>query len=221
MIVTRNRRKAFPWKRVLLPSIAIAVVAFAAWWAPSRNVITSGPLAPEWKTAGSAFDTVAAPFHFAAQNELLTERNREIVRLQQQVAQAQSAGADKDKQIGALKSQVAQAQSQAASAQAAANARPSQPAAPASSSSGTTGASTAGTAAGDMSANATADMRRTANYWASMEPENAAKVVQKLPVPYVARVFALMSADAAGSILDALPPAYAAAVTQENPQLRR
>ncbi len=54
-----------------------------------------------------------------------------------------------------------------------------------------------------------------------MEPENAAKVVQKLPVVYVARVFALMSADSVSSILDALPSTYVAALTQEHPELKR
>ncbi len=53
-----------------------------------------------------------------------------------------------------------------------------------------------------------------------MQPENAAKVVQRLPIPYVAEVLALMSPDDAGSILDAVPPAFAAQVTQENPSLK-
>jgi flagellar motility protein MotE (MotC chaperone) len=54
-----------------------------------------------------------------------------------------------------------------------------------------------------------------------MEPDNAAKVIQKLPVPYVARVFSQMSPDAVGAILDALPSTYAAELTQENPELKR
>ncbi|MDQ2992636.1 MAG: hypothetical protein M3R30_07465 [Candidatus Eremiobacteraeota bacterium] len=54
-----------------------------------------------------------------------------------------------------------------------------------------------------------------------MDPENAVKVVQKLPVSYVAHILALMSPDAVGPILDALPPAYAASLTQEHPELRR
>jgi flagellar motility protein MotE (MotC chaperone) len=53
-----------------------------------------------------------------------------------------------------------------------------------------------------------------------MEPENAAKVVERLPVPYVAQVLALMSPDDAGAILDAVPPAFAAQLTQENPGLK-
>ena len=64
-------------------------------------------------------------------------------------------------------------------------------------------------------------MRRTAQVWANMDATNAAKVVQRLPIPYVARVLALMSPDDAGAILDAVPPAFAAQVTQENPQLKR
>ena len=53
-----------------------------------------------------------------------------------------------------------------------------------------------------------------------MEPDNAAKVVQRLPVPYVARVLAQMSPDAVGAILDAVPATFAAQLTQENPQLK-
>ncbi|MGB8798592.1 MAG: hypothetical protein WCC70_13655, partial [Candidatus Aquilonibacter sp.] len=73
----------------------------------------------------------------------------------------------------------------------------------------------------DTTSNATPEMRRTAQVWANMQPENAAKVVQRLPIPYVAEVLALMSPDDAGSILDAVPPAFAAQVTQENPSLKR
>ena len=65
------------------------------------------------------------------------------------------------------------------------------------------------------------ELNRTAQYWANMEPENAAKVVEKLPVPYVARVLSQMSPDAVGAILDAVPATFAAELTQENPQLKR
>lgn len=73
---------------------------------------------------------------------------------------------------------------------------------------------------GDLTANATPDMRRTAQMWAAMDPGDAAKIVARMRPAYTARIFALMPADAAGQILDALPAAYGARVTQENPQLR-
>ena len=216
MIVTRRRRKPFPWKRLILPVIAIALVAVAIVWAPSRNVITGGPMAPMMQKAGSTFDNVAAPFHFAAQNQLLTDRNRQIVQLQSQVTDLQSQVAAKDKQISSLNGQVAQLQAQAAATRADTPA----PAAPAQSGAQTTaGDSSAGI--GTTTDSQTQTLRRTASYWANMEPDNAAKVIEKLPPPYVARVLAMMSADDAGAILDALPAAYAAQLTQENPQLRR
>jgi flagellar motility protein MotE (MotC chaperone) len=64
-------------------------------------------------------------------------------------------------------------------------------------------------------------MRRTAQYWASMEPENAAKLAQRLSPVYVARILSLMQPDSVGAILDALPANYAAKLTQEHPELQR
>ncbi len=86
MIVTRQRRKPFPWKRLILPLVAIALVVVALSWQPSRSVIANGPAAPVWRTLNNALGGVATPFHFAAQNQLLTERNKQIVQLQGQIA---------------------------------------------------------------------------------------------------------------------------------------
>jgi flagellar motility protein MotE (MotC chaperone) len=218
VIVTRRRRKAFPWKRFILPVVAIGLVILAMSWQPSRNLITGGPLAPFWQDTSSSFDSIAAPFHFAAQNQLLTDRNRQIVALQAQIASLQSEGAAKDRQISNLNDQIEQLEVQAA-ARGSSNALP--PAQTSSVTSAPVGIAAASHSFGDLAAGATQDMRRTADYWANMEPENAAKVVQRLPVPYVARVLALMSPDAVGAILDALPATYAAALTQENPELKR
>ena len=227
MIVTRQRRKPFPWKRFLLPVVAIALVVFAFVWPPSRNVILNGPAAPAARMMGNAVDTIAQPFHFAAQNDVITDRNRQIQALQTQLTTAQSDAADKAKQISALQQQLSdlQAQAVAARSQSPAPARPAAGAnAPAGApSAGTFGSATAqgGYVAGDLSAGATADIRRTGAYWASMEPENAAKIAQHLPTPWVARVFAQMSPNDVGAILDALPADYAAKLTQENPEIQR
>jgi flagellar motility protein MotE (MotC chaperone) len=215
VIVTRRRRKPFPWRRLILPVVAIGLVVFAIAWPPSRNVVTGGPLSPVWQNLGARFDTIAAPFHFAAQNQVLTDRNRQITQLQSQIADLQSQGVAKDKQISALNAQIGQLQSQAASARSSATApgaaKPAAQSNPA----------TATGAGSDPPSDATPEMRRTAQVWANMQPENAAKVVQQLPIPYVAEVLGLMSPDDAGSILDAVPPAFAAQVTQENPSLKR
>jgi flagellar motility protein MotE (MotC chaperone) len=214
VIVTRRRRKPFPWRRLILPAIAIALVVFALSWPPSRTVITGGPVAPLWQKASSTFDTVATPFHFAAQNQVIQDRNHQIVVLQQQLAAAQAQSTAKDKQISSLNAQISQLQTQAANAQAAPTAAPAATASPGSGSTSVAGAAAA-------SSPQSASDSRTAQYWANMEPDNAAKVIQKLPVPYVARVFSQMSPDAVGAILDALPSTYAAELTQENPELKR
>lgn len=224
MIVTRKRRKPFPWKRLILPVIAIALVIFAFVWAPSRNVIANGPMAPVWRASDTAYGTVAKPFNFAAQNELLTEKNKQILALQKQVSDLQAQSSVKDKKIGDLNGQVQQAQLQAANPKPTAAGAPvnAPVAATQSGASGATGDVSASQSSGsDLAAGASADMRRTASFWGNMEPENAAKVIQRLPVPYVAHVMALMSPDAVGAILDALPPAYAAKLTQDHPELKK
>jgi len=54
-----------------------------------------------------------------------------------------------------------------------------------------------------------------------MDSESAAKVVQKLPDAYVARIFALMPPDTVGAILENSPSVYAAQLTQEHPELKQ
>jgi flagellar motility protein MotE (MotC chaperone) len=227
VIVTRKRKKPFPLKRLILPAIALALVAFALSWGPSRNAMSSGPMGPAVRTTGAWFDTIAVPFHFAAQNQIITDRNRQIAALQAQLATAKSEAQSKDKKIGDLQTQLDQVQTQLASA----GSNASQAAARGSSigqSSPRPGPSVPGLTSGtvalagsDLSANATPDMKRTADYWAAMDPENAAKVAQRLPPAYVARILALMPTEAAGTILDNLPPTFAAKLTQEHPELKR
>ena len=129
MIVTRRRRKPFPWRRLILPVVAIGLVVFAFAWPPSRGVITGGPLSPLLQNVGSRFDTIAAPFHFAAQNQVLTDQNRQIVQLRSQIADLQAQSAAKDKQISSLNGQIGQLQSQAASSRSAATSPSAAPAA--------------------------------------------------------------------------------------------
>jgi flagellar motility protein MotE (MotC chaperone) len=225
VIVTRQRRKPFPYKRLLLPLLAIVLVVFALIWPPSRNLILNGPAAPAARAVGNAYDNASQPFHFAAQNQVITDRNRQIEALQAQLTQAQSEAADKAKQVASLQSQIDQLQTEAASSRSATSPNPGRPATASGAGGvpgGTFSSNTAqgGFVAGDLSAGASADVRRTGAYWASMEPENAAKLAQRLPTSYVARVFAQMSPNDVGAILDALPAAYAAKLTQENPEIQ-
>jgi flagellar motility protein MotE (MotC chaperone) len=227
VIVTRKRKKPFPFKRLMLPGIALLLVAFAFSWGPSRDAMSSGPLGPVVRTTGQWFDTVAAPFHFAAQNQKITDLNRQIAALQTQLATAKNDGQTKDKKIGNLQTQLDQAQTQLAVASGN-TAQAASRGAALGKSSPRPGSSVPGLPSGnvaltgsDLSANATPDMKRTADYWAAMDPENAAKVAQRLPTSYVARILALMPTEAAGTLLDNLPPTFAAKLTQEKPQLQR
>jgi flagellar motility protein MotE (MotC chaperone) len=228
VIVTRKRKKPFPLKRLLLPAIAIALAIFAFSWGPSRNAMSSGPMGPVVRTTGAWFDTIAAPFHFAAQNQIITAQNRQIAALQSQVAAAKSESQSKEKTIADLQTQLNEAQTQLASASGNAAQAVGRGASlghgtprPGPSVLGLTGGTNVALAGSDLTSGATPDMKRTADYWAAMDPENAAKVAQRLPPAYVARILALMPAESAGTILDNLPPSFAAKLTQEHPELKR
>ena len=215
MIVTRQRRKPFPVGRLVLPLVAILAIIGALIWPPSRAAITSGPLSPLWQSLGPRFAVVAAPFHFAAQNQLIARRNHEIVTLQAQLANAQRSLATAQKDAAALKARVTQLDAQVAQKSAKVSTPSLRPAA----SPGAFGTSSTASSS-NLAASATPDDRRVAADWAAMDPSKAAKVVQRLPVPYDAKIFSLMSASDVGAILDALPPAFAARITQENPTLK-
>ncbi len=197
MIVTRRRRKPFPWKRVLIPSVIIALLVAALWWTPSRTWIVDRPV----------FKPIAKLFDPVAQQQTIKSQDAQLSELQQRLAAANSQIADRDKETSKLQTQLNDAQQQAAVTSVPLKQKPlpqasAQPTA----------------AANDLSAQGTPDMRRTAQVWGAMDSEAAAKIVQKLPTDYVARVFALMSPDSVGAILENLPPAYAARLTQEHPE---
>lgn len=220
MIVTRKRKKPFPWKRLLLPVAALALVGFALSWGPSRNAMSTGPMAPLVRSTQAYFDTIAAPFHFAAQNEKITSANRQIAALQVQVSVAKGDSQSKDKKIADLQKQLDDAQTQLASATGN-TAQASARGATLGRSSPRPGPTNVALTGPDLSTNVSPDMKRTADYWAAMDPENAAKVAQRLPPSYVAHVLALMPTEAAGTILDNLPPTFAAKLTQEHPELKQ
>lgn len=216
MIVTRQRRKPFPIARVLLPLVAVLLIVVAFILPASRAAIVAGPLAPLWHLSSAKLAPITAPFHFAAQNQLITRRNHEIVLLQARLADATQSLAVKTKDAAALKAQLDQLAQQAATTRATHATAHSAPG----SASGVSPASAAASTSGNIAASATLDDRRVAADWAAMDPTKAAKVVQRLPVPYDAKIFALMSANDVGAVLDKLPPAFAARITQANPELK-
>lgn len=213
MIVTRRRRKPFPWRRFLIPLVLSALAIGALEWPPSQHWIVFGPLAGVWRSSAPVWRPLAAPFVAFDEEHAMARQSAEISQLQAQLAKAQVQADHRAQQMSAMQSHINRLQVKAA-AQRGATARrvgtvrpvpaPSASALP---------------FANDLSAGATPDMRRTAAVWEAMDPSAAAKVVQRLPIEYVARVFALMSPDAVGSILENVPPKYAAQLTQERPAL--
>lgn len=208
MIVTRKRKKRFPWRRVLLPVAAVALLVAALSWAPSRTWIATGPLAPLWNSPPAK--AIAAPFDGLAQQRHIAAQEREIASLQTQLADARSQINERAKQTSQLQSQLNDAQQQAAQASAI-QARPPEQRA----------AQPKGGASNNEAVGPTPDIQRTAQVWAAMDSESAAKIVQKLPQDYVARVFAAMSPESVGAILENLPASFAANLTQEHPELKR
>lgn len=211
MIVTRQRKKKQSNLPILLPIAAIAMLVIALTWPPSRNFITNGPLKPVATVFDGVWGVVSRPLSFAYQQQQITDRNQQIKDLNDQLEADRKAADAKDAQLAALQKQLAAANSEPAAATPA-------PAVP------LAGGQAAGTevAAGGPAQPAVSDaIRRSAQQWAAMDPETAAALVQKLPTAYVSAVFAQMSPDSVGPIMDALPPKVAALIVESgtNPQL--
>ncbi|MGH7716633.1 MAG: hypothetical protein ACREML_11625 [Vulcanimicrobiaceae bacterium] len=209
MIVTRQRpKKKFNPRKFLLPVVAIVAIAFAMWWGPSRTRITgffvNGPLTPIGARVTAFFTPYLAPLHFAAQEQVIADRNKQIEGLGGEIEGQRKDMASKDAQISALQFQIKQLQSAASKA---AEASPSPAPRSAAAANGEIQAPAA-------TASTTDDPKHAAAVWATMDPEQAAAVAQKLPANYTAKVLALMGNDAAGALLGALPADYAAKVSQ-------
>ena len=211
MIVTRQRKKTQSPLPILLPIAAIVMLAIALTWPPSRSFITNGPLKPVATVFDGAWGVVSRPLSFAYQQQQITDRNQQIKDLNDKLETDRKSQADKDAQVLQLQKQIA-----------AINAEPAEstpaPAVPLAGQ-----PQSGGAAAGGAPAQATASdaVRRAAQQWSAMDPEKAADLVQKLPTGYVSTVFAQMSPDSVGPIMDALPAKVAALIVESatNPQI--
>ena len=210
MIVTRQRKQKKSSLPILLPIAAIAMLVVALTWPPSRNFITNGPLKPVATVFDSIWGTISRPLTFAYQQQQITDRNEQIKELNDKLEADRKAGADKDTQIAQLQKQIADA-----AAQPSATASPVAVVAPGAQAGGAAGAGGAAPAAVSDS------VRLAAQQWSAMDPGKAAALVQKLPANYVSSVFAQMSPDSVGPIMDGLPPKVAALIIQSgtSPQL--
>jgi len=206
MIVTRRRVKRPGLGRFLLPLLALAALAAALWWPPSHKVIVDGPLKPVWGLLGGVGSQAAKPLTFAAQQQQIADQNRKLLDDANQREADRKAQEAKDQQISALQNQIVQIQSQAKATPLPAPQVRATPAA--------TGALAMGSTVPD-------DVRRTAAYWSSMDAEKAAAIVQKLPDDYVNKVFAQMSPDSVGDIMNALPANVAARLAANASQTRQ
>jgi flagellar motility protein MotE (MotC chaperone) len=202
MIVTRQRAKKRNSLPILLPIAAIAMLAVALTWPPSRNIIVNGPLKPFSNVVAGIWGQISRPLTFAYQQQQITDRNVEIKGLNDRLETERKSISDKEQQVQALQRAVS-----------AANAQPAEvtptpiPAVRPNTAAG------APLLANDVSPEKTA-LKRTGQQWTAMDPEKAAALVQTLPDDYVAQVFAQMSPDDVGPIMDALPAKVASRIVQ-------
>jgi flagellar motility protein MotE (MotC chaperone) len=206
VIVTRHRKARPHPARVLIPLAFLALLVAAFTWPPSQRAIANGPLHPLWSASASTGGVLARPLTFAAQQQTITERNRQIRDLDGQLERQRQAKADAESRAQQLQQQLAALANQPHETPAPAPRRPAAPALGG-------GAAPASAVAGNASAGS-ADERRLAATWAAMEPEKAAAIVQRLPDDAVTRVLAQMDADSAGAIMNALPSSAAARISR-------
>ena len=112
MIVTRQRKKKRNLARLLLPLAAIAAFVFAITWGPSRAVLSTGPTKPAWDAGASVAATLGRPLTFAAQQNAITDRNREIRTLNAQLEAQRQKSAAADAHAQQLQQQLATLQNQ-------------------------------------------------------------------------------------------------------------
>lgn len=202
MIVTRHRKARPHPARYLIPLGALVVLAAALTWPPSHRVIANGPLQPVWSATATTGSMIARPLSFAAQQQTITDRNREIRDLDAQLELQRQAKAAAEARTQQLQQQLTALANQPREAPAPVR-HVTAPAA-----AGIAAAPANGTTA------TSADARRLAATWAAMEPEKAAAIVQRLPDDAVTRVLAQMDADSAGAIMNALPASAAARISR-------
>jgi flagellar motility protein MotE (MotC chaperone) len=205
VIVTRQRKRRRGLGRFIVPALGLAGLAVALAWPPAHHVIADGPLAPVWNTGARGVAVVTRPLSFAAQQQVITDKNRTLRELDGRLETQRQAKAAAEARVAQLQHQIEVAAAEPAATPVPAPVRTAAPA----------GLDFAAAPA----AQSAEGFKRLAATWAAMEPEKAAAVVQRLPDDQVTRVLALMDADAAAGILNALPPAVAARISRASTQV--
>ncbi len=180
MIVTRQRKKRFRWKRALVPALALAAIVSALSYAPSRT----------WIAARSGLVPLMQ------QREIRSDR-AQIISLRSQLAAARAQTASDDTQISQLQTQLNDAQQQAAVVKGAAK-----PVTAATAPPGAADLATQGTpdmrrtaqvwSAMDSDAAAKVVTRLPIDYvarvFALMTPDSVGAVLENVPAAYAARL---------------------------------
>jgi flagellar motility protein MotE (MotC chaperone) len=206
MIVTRQRKQKKSSLPILLPIAAIVMLGVALAWPPSRNIILNGPLKPFSNIVLSFWGTVSRPLTFAYQQQEITDRNIQVKQLNDQLEADRKTSADKDQQVQSLQRAVA-----------AANAQPPEVTpSPAPVVRPAAAAVAGGAVALSAISPERAALQKTGQQWAAMDPEKAAALIGTLPDDYVAQVFAQMSPDDVGPIMDNLSAKQAARIVQSS-----
>ena len=213
MIVTRQRKKKQSSLPILLPIAAIAMLAIALTWPPSRNFITNGPLKPVATVFDGIWGVVSRPLSFAYQQQQITDRN---TRSSSSTTSSRPTARPRPTRTPRSRSSRSRSRPTRPSPSPRRRRPPSR----------WPGQQPPGAAAGAAGGRPLLARRRTrsvaaAQQWAAMDPEKAAALVEKLPTSYVSAVFAQMSPDAVGPIMDALPAKVAALIVESgtNPQI--
>jgi flagellar motility protein MotE (MotC chaperone) len=205
MIVTRQRKQKKSSLPILLPIAAIVMLGVALAWPPSRNIILNGPLKPFSNIVLSFWGTVSRPLTFAYQQQEITDRNIQVKQLNDQLEADRKTSADKDQQVQSLQRAVAAANAQPPEV----TPSPAPVVRPAAAAAG-------GAVALSAISPERAALQKTGQQWAAMDPEKAAALIGTLPDDYVAQVFAQMSPDDVGPIMDNLSAKQAARIVQSS-----
>ena len=194
MIVTRQRKQKQSSLPILLPIAAIAMLAVALTWPPSRNFITNGPLQARSRPSSTAFwGIVSRPLSFAYQQQQITDRNIQIKDLNDQLESgAQGLGRQGRPGPAAAEADRRPPRPQPAEPPAAGRRRSSgRPPRP---------ADVASARPSSLGARSRAGPAQHGPRWTPRRPRPSS---QLLPDDYVGQVFAQMSPDSVGPIMDA------------------
>ncbi len=106
MIVTRQRKRRRSLGRFIVPALVLAGLAGALAWPPSHHVIADGPLAPVWSAGARGVAVATRPLSFAAQQQVITDKNRTLRELDGRLETQRQAKAAAEARVAQLQHQI-------------------------------------------------------------------------------------------------------------------